>query len=114
MFSFAGFQMIAAYLGITAASGYIYYLTWKEIYHDEIEMRSGRLALAAMLQAERDREYLKQIRRNRDEEESLMANVKGWKVRSFRCTSPFSLLMFRNTLIGWHLVWRTNVQNVTG
>lgn len=72
--------MIGAYFGMTSASLYVYYLTWKEIYHDEIEMRSGRFAIAAMLQAERDREYLKQLRRNRDEEEKLMANVEGWKV----------------------------------
>lgn len=72
--------MIAAYFGITSASIYVYYLTCKEIYHEEVEMRSGRFALAAMLQAERDREYLKQLRRNRDEETKLMANVEGWKV----------------------------------
>ncbi|KAJ6649192.1 NADH dehydrogenase [ubiquinone] 1 alpha subcomplex subunit 13 [Pseudolycoriella hygida] len=77
---FSGYQMIAAYVGITAASCYVYYLTCKEIEHDEVEMRSGRFALAPMLTAERDREYLKQLRRNRDEEASLMANVKGWEV----------------------------------
>ncbi|XP_037040034.1 NADH dehydrogenase [ubiquinone] 1 alpha subcomplex subunit 13 [Bradysia coprophila] len=77
---FNGYQMIAAYFGITTASCYVYYLTWKEIYRDEIEMRSGRFALAAMLQAERDREYLKQLRRNRDEEAELMKDVEGWKV----------------------------------
>lgn len=72
--------MIAAYFGITTASIYVYYLTCKEIHQEEVEMRSGRFALAAMLQAERDREYLKQLRRNRDEEAKLMANVEGWKV----------------------------------
>lgn len=77
---FEGFQMIAAYFGITTVGLYVYYLTSKEIYHEEVEMRSGRFALAAMLQAERDREYLKQLRRNRDEEAKLMANVEGWKV----------------------------------
>lgn len=43
-------------------------------------MRSGRLALYPLLFAERDREFLKQIRRNRDEEAKLMKNVPGWKV----------------------------------
>lgn len=43
-------------------------------------MRSGRHAILPMLLAERDREYLKQIRSNRDEESKLMANVEGWKV----------------------------------
>ncbi len=88
--------MIAAYFGITTASIYVYYLTWKEIYHEEIEMRSGRFALAAMLQAERDREYLKQIRRNRDEEEKLMANVEGWKVRMVLINSVFQLPYYIN------------------
>lgn len=47
----------------------------------KIEMRSARIALHPLLLAERDREYLKQLRRNRDEEAKLMANVKGWEVR---------------------------------
>lgn len=72
--------MIAAYFGITTASIYVYYLTCKEIHQEEVEMRSGRFAISALLLAERDREYLKQIRRNRDEEAKLMANVEGWKV----------------------------------
>lgn len=33
-----------------------------------------------MLLAEKDREYLKQLRRNREEERDLMKNVEGWKV----------------------------------
>lgn len=45
----------------------------------EIEMRSSRNAILPLLIAERDREYLKQLRRNRNEEASLMLNVKGWK-----------------------------------
>lgn len=44
-------------------------------------MRSGRHAILPLLMAERDREYLKQLRVNRDEESSLMANVEGWTVR---------------------------------
>ena len=33
-----------------------------------------------MMLAERDREYLKQCRRNRDAEAKLMANEEGWEV----------------------------------
>lgn len=76
----SGAQCIAAYLGITGAGLYVYYLTHKEITRDAIEMRSGRHAILPLLLAERDREYLKQIRRNRDEEANLMANVADWKV----------------------------------
>lgn len=38
------------------------------------------MAIYPILQAERDRELLKQLRRNRDEEAKLMANVEGWQV----------------------------------
>lgn len=72
--------MIAGYAGITSVGLFIYYLTCKEIKRNEIEMRSARHALFPILFAERDREYLKQLRRNRDEETELMKNVEGWKV----------------------------------
>lgn len=64
---------------MTAASAYLYYLNRKVVRADELEMRSASLAIYPMLLAERDREYLKQLRRNRDEESKLMANVEGWK-----------------------------------
>ena len=46
-------------------------------------MRSASLALEPLMLAERDREYLKQLRRNRDAEEKLMADVEGWEVGTF-------------------------------
>merc|ERR1712080_818198 len=42
------------------------------------EMRSADLALTPLMLAERDREYLKQLRRNREAEDKLMADVEGW------------------------------------
>lgn len=42
--------------------------------------RSAKMVLYPLLLAERDREYLKQLNRNRDEEAKLMANVEGWEV----------------------------------
>ncbi|XP_023706368.1 NADH dehydrogenase [ubiquinone] 1 alpha subcomplex subunit 13 [Cryptotermes secundus] len=77
---FSGSTMILGYLAVTAVSGYVYYLTWKKVRQDQIEMRSARLALQPLLTAERDREFLNQLRRNRDEEAKLMANVPGWEV----------------------------------
>ncbi|XP_069699514.1 NADH dehydrogenase [ubiquinone] 1 alpha subcomplex subunit 13 [Periplaneta americana] len=77
---FSGSTIILGYLGMTAIAGYIYFLTWKKVKRDEIEMRSAKLALKPLLTAERDREFLKQLRRNRDEEAKLMANVPGWEV----------------------------------
>lgn len=68
------------YVTISAGAMYIYYLTDKKVTREEVEMRSCRNVLLPIVMAERDREYLKQIRRNRDEEAKLMANVPGWKV----------------------------------
>ena len=39
-------------------AGYVYYLTWKKVRRDSIEMRSAKLALTPLLMAERDREYV--------------------------------------------------------
>lgn len=72
--------MIAGFAGITAFGFVMYYQSMKWVRRNEIEQRSARNAILPLLLAERDREYLKQLRRNRDEEEKLMANVKGWKV----------------------------------
>lgn len=72
--------LFGGYIAITAASSYIYYLTMKEITRDEVEMRSCRNVMMPVLIAERDRKYLKQLRKNRDDEAKLMANVPGWEV----------------------------------
>ncbi|KRT78352.1 hypothetical protein AMK59_6522 [Oryctes borbonicus] len=77
---FNGWTMIGGYLTMTAVAGYIYYLTYKKVQHDEIEDRSALFAIRPLLLAERDREYLKQLGRNREEERKLMENVEGWKV----------------------------------
>lgn len=58
----------------------MYYLTYKKVHIEELEQRSAGLAILPLLLAERDREFLKQMRRNRDEEADLMKNVEGWKV----------------------------------
>ncbi|KAG8236498.1 hypothetical protein J437_LFUL016410 [Ladona fulva] len=80
---FSGYTMFLGFAGMTTAAIYIYYLTSKKIKRDEIEMRSSRLALMPMLMAERDRQFLLQLRRNRDEEAKLMENVEGWEVGKY-------------------------------
>ncbi|XP_045467375.1 NADH dehydrogenase [ubiquinone] 1 alpha subcomplex subunit 13 [Harmonia axyridis] len=80
---FSGTAIIAAYLGFTAGGFYLYYLNRVAVFKEELERRSGRLAIHPLLLAERDREYLKQIRRNRDAEKELMKNVEGWKVGTY-------------------------------
>ncbi|XP_053952248.1 NADH dehydrogenase [ubiquinone] 1 alpha subcomplex subunit 13 [Anastrepha obliqua] len=77
---FTGFQMLGSYAVVTAAGLYVYYLTAKKVQREEIEMRSAKTVIFPLLVAERDREFLKQLRRNRDEEAKLMANVPGWEV----------------------------------
>ncbi|CRL00761.1 CLUMA_CG014016, isoform A [Clunio marinus] len=89
---FTGYQMILGYLGVTAGSAYLYYLNTLEIDREDIEMRSAKLATFPLLLAERDREYLKQLRRNRDEEADLMKNVAGWKVGTWYGEPVFKTL----------------------
>lgn len=76
-----GFTMIGTYIACTAAGLFVYYLTAKKVKRDEIEMRSAQNVIFPLLIAERDREFLRQLRRNRDEEAELMKNVPGWEVR---------------------------------
>lgn len=77
---FSGKLLFAGYLAVSGGAMYMYYLTDKKIQRETIEMRSCRNVMLPIVLAERDREYLKQIRRNRDEEAKLMAKVPGWKV----------------------------------
>merc|ERR1719323_2347724 len=53
------------------------------LYRGRIEERAAALALEPMMLAERDREYLKQLRRNRDCERDLMKDVEGWEVGTY-------------------------------
>lgn len=67
-------------MAVTTVGLGIYYLTAKKVKRDEIEMRSAQNVIFPILIAERDREFLRQLRRNRDEEAELMKNVPGWEV----------------------------------
>ncbi|XP_037934861.1 NADH dehydrogenase [ubiquinone] 1 alpha subcomplex subunit 13-like [Teleopsis dalmanni] len=80
---FTGYQFLAGYAAVTTFGLYMYYLTTKKVKREEIEMRSAQNVMFPILIAERDREYLKQLRRNRDEEAKLMANVPGWEVGTY-------------------------------
>ncbi|KAI5651537.1 GRIM-19 protein domain-containing protein [Phthorimaea operculella] len=80
---FSGYAMFAGYIGITTGALALFYINQKRIKKNEIEMRSAKMAIYPMLLAERDREYLKQIRRNRDAEAELMKDVPGWEVGTY-------------------------------
>ncbi|XP_072938439.1 NADH dehydrogenase [ubiquinone] 1 alpha subcomplex subunit 13 [Epargyreus clarus] len=80
---FSGYAWFAGYIGMTVVSAYLFNITQKKIHKNEIEARSAKLAIYPMLLAERDREYLKQLRRNRDAEAELMHDVPGWEVGTY-------------------------------
>ncbi|PZC85188.1 NADH dehydrogenase [ubiquinone] 1 alpha subcomplex subunit 13 [Helicoverpa zea] len=89
---FSGYTMFAGYFGITAFAMYLYSLNYKQIVKDEIEMRSAKMAIFPMLLAERDRAYLKQLRKNRDAEAELMKDVPGWEVGTYYGEKIYKLL----------------------
>ncbi len=47
---------------------------------ERIEEASSRQAMEPILLAERDRDFLKELRKDRDWEKQLMSDVKGWEV----------------------------------
>ncbi|XP_060524316.1 NADH dehydrogenase [ubiquinone] 1 alpha subcomplex subunit 13 [Cylas formicarius] len=75
----SGYAIFGGYVGITLGAFYLYTLNYKSVRARELEMKSASFAIYPMLLAERDRAFLKQLRRNRDEEADLMKNVEGWK-----------------------------------
>jgi NADH dehydrogenase (ubiquinone) 1 alpha subcomplex subunit 13 len=63
-----------------AIGQYSYRKGWTKWTAERVELRSAELALEPLMLAERDREFLKQCRRNRDYETELMKDVEGWEV----------------------------------
>ena len=57
-----------------------------------IEDYSARRAIEPLLLAERDREFLRQVRKNRDKEADLMKDVAGWEVGTYFGTPVFRTL----------------------
>ncbi|XP_035734302.1 NADH dehydrogenase [ubiquinone] 1 alpha subcomplex subunit 13-like [Vespa mandarinia] len=68
----------------TVVGHYLYFIEWKKIKREIIEMRSAQFALQPILQAERDRIFLKQVKRNVAEEKELMKNYPEWKVGTYK------------------------------
>lgn len=80
---FSGYRLFGIYVAITGASWYFTknQYVWKKL--TEIESADGHNALQPLLLAERDRLYLKQLKKNREEERELMKNVPGWEVGTY-------------------------------
>ncbi|XP_013789118.1 NADH dehydrogenase [ubiquinone] 1 alpha subcomplex subunit 13-like [Limulus polyphemus] len=80
---FNGYTMFAGFAAITSFSFYMYYQNFKRRRLLKIERQDAINALEPILLAERDRSYLKQLRRNVEEEAELMKNVPGWEVGTY-------------------------------
>lgn len=107
----AGWQLFAAYIGISVSTYMIYRNTRSQIEKQRVEMRSSTLAMLPLLLAERDREHLKTMYRNREAEAKLMADVPGWKV--IDATLSYLTCHFdikKNVILGRYMVRRANIQ----
>ncbi|KAL6257868.1 hypothetical protein P5V15_011466 [Pogonomyrmex californicus] len=101
--SVIGFLLFSTFGGL-----YTYYLNYKKIKREQIEMRSAKLAILPLLIAERDRAVLKQMRRNRDVEAELMKNVERWEVGTYYGEPIFFLddsNQYRDPLFPEHFVF---------
>ena len=92
------------YGGLFASMIYGYYQYkrgMRQVFKEEIEMKSASLAITPLMLAERDREYLKQLRKNRDAEEKLMSDVEGWEVGTFYGHKVYKTLGDQLPMMRW-------------
>lgn len=87
----------------------------RERERDKVEERSSELALEPLLLAERDREFLRQVKINRDEEEDLMKDVENWTVGTWYGipvykTVPDSMLPFYYSANKWRWEWNAHTK----
>ncbi|KAK2163434.1 hypothetical protein LSH36_79g02039 [Paralvinella palmiformis] len=76
---FGGYATFGIYAGISVVGLTLHYFSLQNRKKDELEMREGRIAIHPLILAERQRMFLKQLRKNRDEENELMKSVPGWE-----------------------------------
>ncbi|XP_070830422.1 NADH dehydrogenase [ubiquinone] 1 alpha subcomplex subunit 13 [Chaetodon trifascialis] len=76
----SGYSMFGIGIGIMVF-GYWRLFKWnRERRRLQIEEMEARVALMPLLQAEKDRRYLRMMRENLEEEAIVMKDVPGWKV----------------------------------
>merc|ERR1711936_653337 len=80
---------------------YQYKRGMRQVFKEEVEMKSASLAITPLMLAERDREYLKQLRKNRDAEEKLMSDVEGWEVGTFYGHKVYKTLGDQLPMMRW-------------
>ncbi|CAH0390962.1 unnamed protein product [Bemisia tabaci] len=85
-------------IAIWGVSRELYHKGYVEVMMEEVEQRSVLIALEPMLLAERDRAFLKQLRKNRDEENELMKNVPNWKTGHYY-NQPLYITVPKDTLL---------------
>ncbi|XP_005092051.2 NADH dehydrogenase [ubiquinone] 1 alpha subcomplex subunit 13 [Aplysia californica] len=74
-----GFTQFFAFVGFTTAAWVAFARNKAKRDREALELRDARIAIEPFILAERDRAFLKHIRKNRDEENELMKDVKGWE-----------------------------------
>merc|ERR1739844_500308 len=73
-----GKWLLGAFVAYQTWAAYMYGAYWRPATKArKTEYNGFRLALAPLLQAERDRAYIKQVKKNVAAEEELMADVEG-------------------------------------
>ncbi|CAG7719131.1 unnamed protein product [Allacma fusca] len=79
----SGRTMFLIYAFVQTSACFIWLRGDRKLTQWKVEARSGNMATIPMLQAEKDRAYLKVIRKNRDLETELMKDVPGWEVGTY-------------------------------
>jgi len=89
--TFMNGKTIALWLGVSYAVGAIGVIeSAKSNRRVTLEAQSGQNAIQPFLLAERDRQLMRQMRKNRDAEADLMKNVEGWEVGTLFGTPVFN------------------------
>ncbi|KAK6643376.1 hypothetical protein RUM43_004881 [Polyplax serrata] len=81
-----------ALFGALALGWTMFELKKRERLFRKVEERCSALALEPLLQAERDRMVLKQIRKDQEEEERIMEGVEGWEVGKWKGMNIYDTL----------------------
>ncbi|KAK3916327.1 NADH dehydrogenase [ubiquinone] 1 alpha subcomplex subunit 13 [Frankliniella fusca] len=87
---FNGNRLSVAIIASYVVGSVAYYFSCQRMKKIYLEKRSGRIAVQPFLLAERDRQVLKQMRKNRDAEENLMKDVPGWEVGTLYGTPVYN------------------------
>lgn len=78
-------RFLYAYFGAMTAISFVgYYAGQVRFRHKQLDNADREVAIHPFMLAERDRAYLKYLKKCRSEEEKVMKDVPNWKVRSER------------------------------